>query len=188
MTKKLEEKTIDSYSSYVHLFGFYTQQNVNSAANFVFTSKTVLPRVVLVLRWVLFFQKYSSLLSRSLNNICTVAIWDRYWLVNAVGEPYSCPTGLTARHNPKPQPGHFNNSTRRPRSEKPLQTSGSRTFLSFSCFSIANQEAVSRSAALLLRINALALQKRPFFVLFALADVAMLCAVEGAHCKTRESP
>ena len=32
-------------------------------------------------------------------------------------------------HNPKPQPGHFNNSTtRRPRSEKPLQTSGSRTF------------------------------------------------------------
>ena len=54
MTKKLEEKTIDSYSSYVRLFGFYTQQNVNSAANFVFTSKTGLPRVVLVLRWVLF--------------------------------------------------------------------------------------------------------------------------------------
>ena len=54
MTKKLEEKTIDSYSLYVRLFGFYTQQNVNSAANFVFTSKTGLPRVVLVLRWVLF--------------------------------------------------------------------------------------------------------------------------------------
>ena len=34
--------------------GFYTQQNVNSAANFVFTSKTGLPHVVLVLRWVLF--------------------------------------------------------------------------------------------------------------------------------------
>ena len=54
MTKKLEEKTIDSYSSYVRLFGFYTQQNVNSAANFVFTSKIGLTRVVLVLRWVLF--------------------------------------------------------------------------------------------------------------------------------------
>ena len=54
MTKKLKEKTIDSYSSYVRLFGFYTQQNVNSAANFVFTSKTGLPRVVLVLQWVLF--------------------------------------------------------------------------------------------------------------------------------------
>ena len=56
MTKKLQEKTIDSYSSYVRLFGFYTQQNVNSAANFVFTSKTGLPRVVLdqVLQWVLF--------------------------------------------------------------------------------------------------------------------------------------
>ena len=29
LTKKLEEKTIDSNSSYVRLFGFYTQQNVN---------------------------------------------------------------------------------------------------------------------------------------------------------------
>ena len=81
------------------------------------------------------------------------------------------------------------------RSEKPLQTSGSRTFLSFSCFSMANQEAVSRSAALLLRIKALALQKWPLFVVFALVgriaailDVAMLCAVEGAQCKTRELP
>ena len=91
---------------------------------------------------------------------------------------------LHSPHNPKPQPGHFNNSTtRRPRSEKPLQTSGSRTFLSFSCFSIANQEAVSRSAAL-------ALQKRPLFVLFALVgrnvavlDVAVLCAVEGVQTK-----
>ena len=99
-------------------------------------------------------------------------------------------------HNPKPQPGHFSNSTtRRLQSEKPLQTSESRTCLSFSCFSIANQEAVSRSAALLLRIKALALQKRPLFVLFALVgrtaailDVAMLCAVEGAQCKTRELP
>ena len=60
---------------------------------------------------------------------------------------------------------------------------------------MANQEAVSRSAALLLRIKALALQKRPLFVVFALVeriaailDVAMLCAVEGAQCKTRELP
>ena len=53
MTKKLEEKTVDFYSSYIRLFGFYTQQNVSSAANLVFTSKTGLPRVVLVLRWVL---------------------------------------------------------------------------------------------------------------------------------------
>ena len=54
LTKKLEEKTVVSYSSYVRLFGLYTQQNVISAANFVFTSNTRLPRVVLVLRWVLF--------------------------------------------------------------------------------------------------------------------------------------
>ena len=52
LTKKLEEKTIDYYSPYVRLLGFYTQQNVNSAANFVFTSKTGLPHVVLVIRWV----------------------------------------------------------------------------------------------------------------------------------------
>ena len=52
--KRQKEKTIDSYSSYVRLFGFYTQQNVNSAANFVFTSMSGLPRVVLMLRWVLF--------------------------------------------------------------------------------------------------------------------------------------
>ena len=37
LTKKLEEKTIDYYSPHVRLFGFYTQQNGNSAANFVFT-------------------------------------------------------------------------------------------------------------------------------------------------------
>ena len=54
LTKKLEEKTIGSCSSYARLFGFYTQQNANSATNFLFTSKIVgLPRVVLVLRWVL---------------------------------------------------------------------------------------------------------------------------------------
>ena len=70
MTKKLEEKTIDSYSSYVRLFGFYTQQNVNSAVNFVFTSKTGLPRVVLVLRWVLFVpEKLVSPLSEFEQNI-----------------------------------------------------------------------------------------------------------------------
>ena len=54
MTKKLDEKTIDSYSSYIRWFGFYTQQNVNSAANFVFTLKIGLSPVVLVLRWALF--------------------------------------------------------------------------------------------------------------------------------------
>ena len=54
LTKKREEKTIDSYSSYARLFGFYTQQNVNSAANFMFTSKTGLPCMVLVAQWVLF--------------------------------------------------------------------------------------------------------------------------------------
>ena len=35
---------MDSYSSYIRLLG-YTQQNVNSAANFVFTSKTGLSDV-----------------------------------------------------------------------------------------------------------------------------------------------
>ena len=58
LTKKLEETLlIDSYSSYVLLFGFYTQQNVNSAAYFVFTSKIGPPRVVQVLWWVLFVRQ-----------------------------------------------------------------------------------------------------------------------------------
>ena len=169
MTKKLEEKTIDSYSSYVRLFGFYTQQNVNSAANFVL--ETGLPCVVVVLRWVLFVPEIYSDFEKHIYS--------------------SDPRSET---NPKPQPGHFNNSTtRQPQSEKPLQSSGSHTFLSFSCFSIADQEAVSLSAALLLRIKAVALHKQPLFVLFALVgrtaailDVTMLCAVEGAQCKTRE--
>ena len=67
-------------------------------------------------------------------------------------------------------------------------------FFPFSWLSIADQETVSRSAALL-RIKALALQKRPLFLLFALAgkpaailDVIMLCPVEGAQCKTRQLP
>jgi len=62
--RKLDEKTVDFYPLYVRLFGFYTQQNVNSAANFVL--ETGLPRVVVVLPWVLFV--------RSLRNIFTVAI------------------------------------------------------------------------------------------------------------------
>ena len=148
---------------------------MNSAANFVL--ETGLPRVVVVLRWVLFVPEiYVSPLSEFEKHI------------------YSSDPG--SETNPKPQPGHFNNSTtRQPRSEKPLQSSGSHTFLSFSCFSIADQEAVSLSAALLLRIKAVALHKPPLFVLFALVgrtaailDVTMLCAVEGAQCKTRELP
>ena len=88
MTKKLEEKTIDSYSSHVRLFGFYTQQNVNSAGNFVFTLKTGLPRVVLVLRWVLVVPEiYLSPLSRFEQHMYSSDHRPpRYWLVNAVGE------------------------------------------------------------------------------------------------------
>ena len=175
MTKKLEEKTIDSYSSYVRLFGFYTQQNVNSAANFVFTSKTGLPRVVLVLRWVLFVPEIF---------VSPLSEFEQHMYSSDPRPDTGSLTQLESPHNPKPQPGHFDNSkTRRPRS------------LSFSCFSIANQETVSRSMALFLRIKALALQKRSLIVLFALVvrtaailDVAMFCAVEGAQCEIRELP
>ena len=45
----------------------------------------------------------------------------------------------------------FNSTTRRPRSGNPLQTSGSRTFFSFSCLLKADQEAFSRFAAFLFR-------------------------------------
>ena len=161
---------------------------MNSAPNFVFTSKIGLPRMVLVLRWVLFVPEIFVSPHFSLNKICTVAIPGQT-LARACNWRVVELSHRLHSHHPKPQLRNFNNSTtQRPRSEKPLQTSGSRTFLSFSCFSIANQEAVSRSAAL-------ALQKRPLFVLFALVgrtaailDVAMLCAVEGPQCKTRELP
>ena len=64
-----EEKKTDSYSSHFLLFGLYIQQNVNSAANFV---KDAWFRCY---RWFLFVRHiYSSLHSRSLNDICTVAI------------------------------------------------------------------------------------------------------------------
>ena len=88
LTKKLEEKTYDSYSLYVRLFVFYTQQNVNSAGNFVFTLKTGLPRVVLVLRWVLVVPEiYLSPLSRFEQHMYSSDHRPpRYWLVNAVGE------------------------------------------------------------------------------------------------------
>ena len=52
LTKKLEERTIDSYSSYVRLFGFYTQQNVNSAANFVLETGNLVPRAIPLKKWV----------------------------------------------------------------------------------------------------------------------------------------
>ena len=154
LAKKLEEKTIDSYSSYARLFGFYTQQNVNSAANFMFTSKG-LPCVVLVLRWVLFVPEiFVSPLSEFEQHMYSSDPRTDTGSLMQLESRRAVPQA-SQPHNPKPQPGHFNNSTtRRPRSEKPLQTSGSRTFLSFSCFSIANQEAVSQSAVLLLRIKA----------------------------------
>ena len=167
---------------------------MNSAANFVFTSKTGLPRVVLVLRWVLFVPEiFVSPLSEFEQHMYSSDPRPDTGSLMQLENREAVPQA-SQPPNPKSQPGYFNNyTTRRPRSEKPLQTSGSRTFLSLSCFSIANQEAVIRSAALLLRIKPLALQKRPLFVLFALLgrtaailDVAMLCAVEGAQCKTRE--
>ena len=157
---------------------------MNSAPNFVFTSKIGLPRMVLVLRWVLFVPEIFVSPHFSLNKICTVAIPGQT-LARACNWRVVELSHRLHSHHPKPQLRNFNNSTtQRPRSEKPLQTSGSRTFLSFSCFSIANQEALSRSAPLLLRIKALAVQKRLLFFLFALAgrtaailDVAILCAV-----------
>ena len=150
---------------------------MNSAANFVFTSQTGhgLPREVLVVRWVLLVPDIFVL---------PLSEFEQHMYSSDPRPDTGSLTQLESPHNPKPQPGHFDNSkTRRPRS------------LSFSCFSIANQETVSRSMALFLRIKALALQKRSLFVLFALVvrtaailDVAMFCAVEGAQCEIRELP
>ena len=194
MTKKLEENTIDPYSSYGLLFGFYAQQNVTSAAYFVFTSKIDLPCVVRVLRWVLFVRQifvsphseFEQNMHSSDSRSDTVSLMqlESRSAVPQASQPRSKASARTS-----------NSTTRRTRSEKSVQTSGSRLFFSFFCFSIADREAVSGSAILLLRIKALALQKRPLFVLFALAgrtaailDVAILFAGEGAQPKTRELP
>ena len=178
------------------LVSIHSKMSIQQQTSCLHQSKTGLPRVVLLLRWDLFvpeifvspLSEFEQHLYSSNPRPDTGSLYSR----RAVELSHR----LHSPHNPKPKSGHFNNSTtRRSRSEKPLQPSGSRTFLSFSCFSIANQEAVSRSAALLLQIKALALQKRPLFVLFALVgraaailDVAMLCAVGDEQCKTRELP
>ena len=83
---------MDSYSSYVLLFGLHMQQNVNSAANFVFTSKIGPPRVVLVLRWVLFVRQI--FVSPHLEFEQHINSSDPR--PDTVGEPQSCPIGFTA--------------------------------------------------------------------------------------------
>ena len=68
---------------------------------------------------------------------------------------------------------------------------GGDTFFSFSCFLTADQEAVSRFVAFLLRVKASTLQKRPLFDLLApgrtaaILHVVMLWAEKVAQCKTR---
>ena len=121
---------IDSYSSYVVLLGFYTQQNVNSAANFVFTSKIGLPRVVPVLRWVLFVRQifvaphleFEQHMHSSHPRPDTVSL-------TQLESRGVCPTGFAAPIKSLNQDiFKFNSTTVRPRSEKPLQTSASRNF------------------------------------------------------------
>ena len=172
---------------------------MNSAANFVFTSKIGLPRVVPVLRWVLFVRQifvaphleFEQHMHSSHPRPDTVSL-------TQLESRGVCPTGFAAPIKSLNQDiFKFNSTTVRPRSEKPLQTSASRNFFFISLvfnnrpgscqaicgIIIVNKRFSSTKAALTL------------FVLFALAgiiaailDVAMLCAVEGAQCKTRELP
>ena len=134
------------------------------AASFVFTSKIGLPRVVPVLRWVLFvrqifvsphseFEQHMYSSDPSPDTVSFMQLESS----RAAPQASQPPSKASTR------------TTRRPRSGNPLQTSRSRTFFSFSYFLRADQEAVSRFAAFLLRIKAFALQKRPLSVLFTLA-------------------
>ena len=144
---------------------FLATLNVNKpAASFVFTSKIGLPRVVPVLRWVLFVRQifvsphseFEQHMYSSDPSPVTVSFMQSESR-RAAPQASQPPSKASAR------------TTRRPRSGNPLQTSRSRTFFSFSCFLRADQEAFSRFAAFLLRIKAFALQKRPLSVLFTLA-------------------
>ena len=161
---------------------------MNSAANFVFTSKIGPPRVVLVLRWVLFVRQI--FVSPHLEFEQHINSSDPR--PDTVGEPWSCPIGFTAPS--KASARTFLNWIPQLEGRKVKHHCRLRDhthfFYSFPCLSIADREAVSRSAAVL-PIKALALQKRPLFVPFALAgitaailDVAISRAVEGAPCKT----
>ena len=140
---------------------FLATLNVNKpAASFVFTSKIGLPRVVPVLRWVLFvrqifvsphseFEQHMYSSDPSPDTVSFMQLESR----RAAPQASQPPSKASART--------FNSTTRRPRSGNPLQTADrSRTLFSFSCFLRADQEAVSRFAAFLLQIKAFALQKR----------------------------
>ena len=111
--------------------------------------RLVFTRVVPVLRWVLFvrqifvsphseFEQHMYSSDPRPDTVSLMQLESR----RAVPQASQPPSKASART--------FNSTTRWPRSKKLLQTSGSRTFFSFSCFSMADQEAVSRSAALLL--------------------------------------
>lgn len=154
----------------------------------MFKSKIGLPRVVPMLQWVL------SHHTRSFNSICRVVILAQKVFLLCSRRAVELPHRLHSPH-PKPQRGHLipQHDDREVKINCTLPNHAH--FFSFSSFSIADQEAVSRFAAFLLRMKALAPQKRPLFVLLAQAgrtaailDVAMLCAEEVAQCKTRESP
>ena len=186
LTKKLEENTIDPYSSYGLLFGFYTRKNVTSAAYFVFTWKIDLPYTFQVLRWVLFVRQifdfphsefeqntYSS--DPRPDTVSLMQLESR----SAVPQASQPPSKASARTS--------NSTTRRTRREKSLQTSGSRSFFSvFFCFVFRQQIAVCGSAALLLRIKALALN-RSLFVLFALVG-RTATTLDGNYLKPKFKP
>ena len=167
----------------------------------MFTSKIGLPRVVPVLRWVLFgrqifvsphseFEQHTYSSDPSPDTVSFMQLESRRVAPQA-SQP---PSKASART--------FNSTTRRPRSGNPLQTSRSRTLFSFSWFLRADQEAVSRFAAFLLWIKAFALQKRLLSVLFtqagrtaAILDVAinvmrrkrLRSAKQGNHLKRTET-
>ena len=104
-----------------------------SAASFVFTSKIGLPRVVPVLRWVLFvrqifvsphseFEQHMYKSDPSQDTVSFMQLESR----RAAPQASQPPSKASART--------FNSTTRRPRSGNPLQTSGSRTFFYFLVF------------------------------------------------------
>ena len=148
---------------------FLATLSVNKpAASFVFTSKIGLPRVVPVLRWVLFVRQI----------FVSPHLESEQHMNSSDPSPDTVPFMQLESRRAAPQASQplskasartFNSTTRRPRSGNQLQTSRSRTLFSFSCFLRADQEAVSRFAAFLLRIKAFALHKRSLSVLFTLA-------------------
>ena len=133
------------------------------------------------------FDRYLSLHTRNLNSICRVVILAQTLFLLCSRRAVELPHRLHSPR-PKPQRGHLILQLDGREVEIHCRPPDHAHFFSFSCFLRADQGAISRFAAFLLRIKAFALQKRPLSVLFTLAGRTAAILDVAINVKTRKSP